>query len=142
MSEITNDRLREIEERVASTYRGPWEITPDCHDGPDEVFCRWHRVGPIELTGSEPTAVSRFIAAARDDVPALVAEVRRLREVVERLRADATPGDAEERIANAILAWRRKDPRFTLNQTPSQNDIALAEKLAAVALAALRGGAS
>lgn len=34
----------------------PWAIVPDCYDGKEEAWCHWHKVGPLILSGKEPTA--------------------------------------------------------------------------------------
>lgn len=87
---MTDEKLTELEALAAEATRGPWEPTVSyvectepcnapgywCADVPAHAF-----PGPLsEHTPSmKAQADSNFIAAARDAVPALVAEVRRLR---------------------------------------------------------------
>lgn len=89
---MTDEELAAIEARANAATPGPWR-----DEGPDERRPRYPHdaiVGPAEDCGipamiakargfyhsaEVETANSQFIAHAREDVPALVAEVRRLR---------------------------------------------------------------
>ncbi len=86
MEEITPEELDAIEARCASASPGPWRSLIEGRDhwsGSDFIM-----TGPgdargedIEMSGA--THADRdFIAAARQDVPRLVAEVRRLRALL------------------------------------------------------------
>ncbi len=89
---MTEEELTAIEGRANAATLGPWAT----HDQGryDYSICRDHgdstcqplfeRIGPVDncIDGV-------FIAAARTDVPALVAEVRRLRELVLSSEWDA-----------------------------------------------------
>ena len=91
---MTDLDLDAVEARAAAAKRGPWVVeTPESvygHDGgPDWIDLRWVSdedtvgdddppwLGPMLVTDAE------FIAHARTDVPALVAEVRRLRVLLD-----------------------------------------------------------
>ena len=79
---IVDAELVQIESRAHAATPGPWKVCPDENDennvplvccGPED-----EHGGPVccdPLTEADAT----FIAHARADVPALVAEVRRLR---------------------------------------------------------------
>ena len=94
---ITAERLAEIEERANAATPGPWwpehrgvmaegvEIVDDCAVAGWDVY-------------PENQA---FIAAARTDVPALVAEVRRLAAALDAAADGATPITAPTREAFA-----------------------------------------
>lgn len=79
---MTDEELDEIERRCAAAQPGPWVSYVEGRDhvaGSDFVM-----VGEgdsIELTGAT-VADQDFIAHARQDVPRLVAEVRRLRAML------------------------------------------------------------
>lgn len=83
MSEALN--LGGIEARADAATEGPWEF-----DETLGISCELFRsLGAhewgIHLGSIEQRDDAEFIARARDDVPALLAEVRRLRGVIERL---------------------------------------------------------
>jgi hypothetical protein len=81
---MTNEQLDEIEARANAATPGPWEVLnkwwviPHGKSEWDGEIC-----GNVYQDGD-----SDFIAAARSDVPALVAEVRRLREYVDAFSAE------------------------------------------------------
>lgn len=75
MTVMTPERLAEILERAEAATPGPWRI-----DGRRVVYERdgWSEmVTPILHVSADAT----FIAHARTDVPELVAEIERLREL-------------------------------------------------------------
>lgn len=79
-----------IERRVNAATKGPWiEGRPDMATLVDGFDSKWIYAGDqycalassrIDGSWEDVMSNARFIAAARTDVPALVAEVRRLRE--------------------------------------------------------------
>lgn len=79
---MTEKELAEIEARATAATEGPWKSERVLEFKGKEA---WDLEGPTFWTWDgnmiEPDAV--FIAAARTDVPVLVAEVRRLREVID-----------------------------------------------------------
>ena len=71
---MTDAELNEIETRASLATAGPWKSNYKRHDvyGPnDKHVCHFFEESYID---------AEFIAAAREDVPRLVAEVRRLKE--------------------------------------------------------------
>jgi len=99
MANLSDEELREIEQRADAATPGPWTPEPEpC--GPWRVRCPDaefdYRV-LLSMNAGYPCAADlAFIAAVRADVPALVAEVRRLRG-----QRDEYAGDAER--LHAIL---------------------------------------
>jgi hypothetical protein len=81
--ELTEDTLAEIERRCAAATHGPWESFIEGRDGlAFDSFIRTDSgSGEIYLTGATH-ADQDFIAAARQDIPVLIAEIRRLRRLV------------------------------------------------------------
>jgi hypothetical protein len=71
---VTEDELREIEERAAKASPPPW--TPNAE----------YAYPP----GSQGDLDEQFTARAREDVPALVAEVRKLRAFARRQSVQST----------------------------------------------------
>lgn len=92
---MTDEQLKEIEARASAAVAGPWKPALDPVRPPDRGLAvdtpdGFVLVRTRFLTGPNADGIradAEFIAHAREDVPALVAEVRRLRESEERLRA-------------------------------------------------------
>jgi hypothetical protein len=95
---LSRSQLSAIDERAAAASPGPWEsfVEGRDHDSGDD-FLRTggadrdgldlyvqHDFADQERNVSAAIADQDFIARARQDVPRLVAEVRRLRELVAR----------------------------------------------------------
>lgn len=86
--------LTPIKERETKATRGPWEARgqmhvwsfctahTDCHHVNKVADLAYHAAGGFEQTKAD----SQFIAHAREDIPALIAEVKRLKAQVERLQ--------------------------------------------------------
>lgn len=84
-------RIDEIEARCEAARIGPWKV---CDDNEDTEFAPFWVINEYDEedgewfaevhVGDYPTA--KFISAARDDVPWLISEVRRLEAEVARLR--------------------------------------------------------
>ena len=96
---MPQERLDAIQERVNDTTRGPW----DCYgNGAHEVFDagEYDDGDPGELVAPVVTKLSdaEFIAHARTDVPALLAEVDRLRALT------TVDDDMVERAARSMSA--------------------------------------
>jgi len=80
------EELQAIRERAEKATPGPWHFDADDMD----IWCR-NDGGSFPLTTTIAKALEdedryfdfEFIAAAREDIPALVAEVERLREALE-----------------------------------------------------------
>jgi len=78
---ITDADLARIDLLVHCATRGPWKSYVEGRDheaGSDFIKTP---IGDIELSGAT-VADQDFIASARQDVPALVAEVKRLRRLL------------------------------------------------------------
>lgn len=84
---MTEQELQAIEAREAGAAPGPWtHRVYDCsthEDGGDEDIVTGPRTSLVELTMHEADA--RFVVGARQDVPALVAEIRRLQWLVKHV---------------------------------------------------------
>ena len=107
MSEpMSDERLEQIQARAVAATPGPW----DCYgDGAYEVFdAGEYRDGdPGEVVAPVVTKLNdaEFIAHARGDIPALLAEVARLREAL------TITDEMVERVAKArYLASYEGDP--------------------------------
>ncbi|NWE51973.1 hypothetical protein [Brevundimonas sp. P7753] len=84
---MDEDDLRQIEARVDAASPGPWTSWIEGRDhtaGSSFIETRSAegRGDDIELLGAS-SADQDFIAAARSDIPALIAEVRRLRNLMD-----------------------------------------------------------
>jgi hypothetical protein len=80
---MTDDELTEIEERCQRPTAGPWESFIEARDHlSSENFIRTDSKD-LYLFGATPSDLD-FIAAAREDVPALIAEIRKLRHQLGR----------------------------------------------------------
>lgn len=81
---MTEDDLKVIEERCESARKGPWKsfIEGRDHMSGSSFIRVSNEANPdddIELTGATD-ADQDFIAHAREDIPKLIAEIRRLRK--------------------------------------------------------------
>lgn len=78
---LTPEKLDEIEARADAATEGPWKVDEY------EALDVWSPAGlvssaaPVKTDERKPEADAEFVAHARSDVPALVAEVRRLRSL-------------------------------------------------------------
>lgn len=81
--ELSDDTLDAIESRCNAATSGPWKSFLEGRD--HQSGSNFIRTGAedIELTGATP-ADQDFIACARQDVPRLLGEVRRLRKLLSR----------------------------------------------------------
>ena len=121
-------RLDEIRERVEGATPGPWEWVAEgpgegnitlrtTGRGYDDHILTPHVCEACEKRGARclaPTAENAaFIAAAREDVPFLLAEVERLRGALEEASALVTgPGNGTWTRIRPIEEWRRLDHLF------------------------------
>ena len=121
---LTDADLDTIEQRADAATDGPWVrewSTPDqwwiIHGQPNPAKGDDRMVCPEVATlnhREDWTADAEFIAAARDDVPRLLAEVRRRMATEQRVReyarhlarpfADGVPDREGEQIASELLA--------------------------------------
>jgi len=85
---MTDDELTALERLANDATPGPWEVVDYCYDprnGRARVLgVPSHGARPILSDGAWKTDC-HFIAASRTAVPALIAEVRRLRDVLRRV---------------------------------------------------------
>lgn len=124
---LTPKRLAEIEARATAASAGPWEAIYDKDIGADigADIVRW-RSAPTGLCGvvaelawqgatdaqtgeTHTRATASFIAAARTDVPDLVAEVRRLAERLAATERERDEARAEVQRLREALATVREE---------------------------------
>lgn len=94
---MTEQELQAIKERVENTTKGPWKVVKSEESGV-QIGTTWehgqlkagvpvvttaHGVGGTTIYINQNNA--EFIAHAREDVPALIAEVERLRETLQTI---------------------------------------------------------
>jgi hypothetical protein len=109
---MNEQRLAEIEARANAATPPPWLAVPRDSTLPPEheglSGLGWDIEGPPEpqLRGQFARgADARFIAESRVDVPALIAEVRRLRAAIrDVLQLEAVSDDATGLLADQIFA--------------------------------------
>jgi hypothetical protein len=87
---ISDTELHAMQQRADAASKGPWEAFIE---GPGDSFSSFIQVGLEDNAGdmylsrddvcSASTADLKFIAAARQDVPRLIAEVQRLRRELD-----------------------------------------------------------
>lgn len=97
---LSDERIAEMRERCDKATPGPWSV--DEESGDVWVPSIWRSVAIIEdldLPLVNPAADRAFIAAARQDVPDLLAEV-------ERLRARVAEHESTAAALNYIEAMR------------------------------------
>lgn len=108
------ERLAQIRQRCEAATPGPWgydgqhdEITADSPDAKDYWLivsqCRTApNTAPRDGFGHQYSPDFAFIAAARDDVPYLLAEIERLTAERDALRADAALGALVRRMPEML----------------------------------------
>lgn len=79
--------LDDIEARCNAATPPPWQARCRDASGGDSWFLGWEIEGPPEAERGqfERGADARFVACAREDIPQLIAEVRRLRGLLDEL---------------------------------------------------------
>ena len=112
---MTEQELTAIEERATAATMGPWD------GAKNSGVVSKHTRDPVFETGCgccTDKALSAedaaFIAAARVDVPALIAEVRRLRALVESAYREGFwdgEGAVERHVGYGDTAWWMSDAR-------------------------------
>ena len=101
MSAISDERLAEMQARCDAATPGPWftEETPRSQNGwpTCSVVAATYRKQNVYVAfgGVAPEANRRFIAAARTDVPDLIAEVRRQEAALAEIAALHQPAKLE-----------------------------------------------
>jgi hypothetical protein len=84
---VTEEELTAIEGRANAATLGPWEVGDPYNQRTPELVAVYGM--GMEVADTQLVQDAAFIAAARTDIPALVAEVRRLRELVLSSEWDA-----------------------------------------------------
>lgn len=84
---MTQEQLDAIQERTGNATIGPWVRWEGWDDTDNSVSSDGREDAPTVADVIPEKADAEFIYRAREDVPALLAEVERLRAENERLRA-------------------------------------------------------
>jgi hypothetical protein len=89
---ISDSELHAMQKRADAASKGPWTAFIE---GPDDSFSSFIQVGGIDDepdmylsrdVTTDSAADLNFIAAARQDVPRLIAEVKRMRRELDRVK--------------------------------------------------------
>lgn len=94
---MTQEELDRLESLANAATGGSWEVG-DPYDGRTALLVAVYGMG-MEVADTQTEKDAAFIAAARDAVPSLIAEVRRLREENEALHSRILSGNLEDRSA-------------------------------------------
>lgn len=118
---MTDEQLSEIEARANAATPGPWGIQKSTDDVNDRFLMAAVISSDDVVGGGMYLRDATFIASAREDVPALVAEVRRLhaeRETLADLECRLMEGYAEARtLFEAIKAHHHFGGEVVRSQT-------------------------
>ena len=95
---MTESDLKIIEERAAKATAKPWFTTGESYGASHglEYEVTDYENGGIWLAHCQKRDDAIFIAASRTDVPALVAEVRRLRALLTRFQEQWLPSASDQ----------------------------------------------
>ena len=116
---MTEEELTAIEDRANAATREPW-IVGDVYVPTASLSAVSVYGMGMEVAECQMDTDGAFIAAARVDVPALVAEVRRLRVLVERAFQEGQDGrilDGHEQFIYDV-AWEHSDAFKALSVQP------------------------
>ncbi len=107
---MDNEELQAIKQRVDAATPGPWTAKARASDGYVDSFLGVEVEGPPDAQRGQFSRMedADFIAHARDDVPALVAEVEQLRAEVDQLQSKLAYKDLDFRIIFAAEAMYRQ----------------------------------
>lgn len=83
--------IDEIKSRLNNCTDGEWLLEKDSDDSPfiTDIWLNGHDEGHIEIHGLTPEQSyldAEFIAHSKKDVPALLAEIERLRELLKKIK--------------------------------------------------------
>ena len=84
--------IEAIKARAEAAPEGPWSVRHEHYEagpGPDDEEQDWYLIDDcyaVEHWANYDKETTEFIAHARTDIPALIAEVERLRDIVDRVR--------------------------------------------------------
>jgi len=79
---LDEQRLAQIEARVAVAAGGPWRAMLEGRDHSSGSSCISTAIGGIDLVGATDFDIE-FMANARQDIPYLLAELRRLASLLD-----------------------------------------------------------
>ncbi|MEK3887318.1 hypothetical protein [Bacillus sp. FSL K6-3431] len=105
MAKLTAEQLEAIRKRASLVTEGPWRVYDDYCDTIERVSTG-ESVARVTIANNRNSDMN-FISAARKDVPALLAEVERLRLLNEEL-IEALFGDAMRKSAEVLVTEIRK----------------------------------
>mgnify|MGYP003543546260 CR=1 FL=1 len=108
MSELTEERLQEIEARAAKATEGPWDRGSNLCAISSPHRSVAHVEFPLEYgmprtPDEQAKHDAAFIRNSRQDIPDLVAEVRRLREAQQWRTMDSAPKDGSRFLAETLM---------------------------------------
>jgi hypothetical protein len=148
---LTDEQYAAIRAREAAATPGPWAIEWDHDDVTDAPFpVSLGPIGYLEHHGERDVADAEFVAHARADVPALLAEVDRLRaeraeaaqlshqyrNECERLRAENEGMRAVQQVHmagfEAVLLIADRDPNAAADSSTWHEAIGYNDALSAV----------
>lgn len=110
---MTNEELAAIETRANAATVGPWRGTKD--EGVQADATAVFETGCGCCTPSRLSeADAMFIAHARTDIPALVAEVRRLKELVRLAYLEGVWSQTHPEFSNADQLWLQSDAKASI----------------------------
>ena len=134
--EMTPERLAEIRARVKATTEGPWSFHPNhaFADPSDPLYVAGDGTVIADDISRKNNAV--FIAHSRTDVPALIAEVERLRKENEGARRAAASFKAWD-LARDVDRLTRELEAAEARATAAEAKLAEAEERAVKAVIAL-----
>ncbi|ETX07975.1 hypothetical protein [Candidatus Entotheonella palauensis] len=98
---LPDEVLQRMQKRCAAATPGPWKSYIEGRDHTSGSSFIMTSEEDIELTGATE-ADQDFIAHARQDVPDLLEEVRRLRQRIEELENPASPPPADDHAATGL----------------------------------------
>ena len=97
---MTSDELQAIKARCDAATPGPWNAVPRATEGYVDGFLGAEIEGPPDAQRGQFARMedAEFIAHAREDIPALVAEIEQLRAEIERVEEDLADANADADI--------------------------------------------
>ena len=90
--------LDEIKARANAATEGPWDYYRAHYASGYHTIYQKHEMGDFDVATEASKSDAEFIAHAREDIPALVAEVERLRRKVLSLESEIQYLTVEEAV--------------------------------------------
>jgi len=84
---LDNERIAAIEARADAAASGPWRPMLEERDHSSGSSCILTSIGGIDLDGASDADIE-FMAHARQDVPYLISELRRLAGMLQSIHKD------------------------------------------------------